>query len=202
MSTPAGAGEVTEEGRPPQTAAGEDDDRDGEDTDEESLPDPEIDRSPAYHSSVASIALALVGATSLSLGSIEGGAAALVGALVLGGGLWIGRRRIVTLGALIVGLGIAVAGVLGAGPEPLLLAGFSTVLAWDLGETAIDLGETVGRDAPTLRLEAVHAAGSVSAGALTIVVGYGTFLAVGGGQPVTALVLLLFGAVVIVSALR
>lgn len=164
--------------------------------------DPEIDRSPARHSSAASVTVGLLGTAALSLGSIEGAGVALLGTLLLGGGLWIGRRRLVTIGAIVAGTGIVVAGVLGGPPEPLLVSAFCIVLAWDLAETAIDLGRTVGRTAPTRRFEAVHAAGSLAVGTVTIAVGYGTYLAVGGGQPVTALVLLLFGAVLLVSTLR
>lgn len=59
-----------------------------------------------------------------------------------------------------------VAGLLSATADAAALVTVAAVgaalLVWDLGENAVDVGATLGRDAETRRAEAVHAAGSVA----------------------------------------
>jgi hypothetical protein len=75
------------------------------------------------------------------------------------------------------------------------------VLAWDVGGSAISVGAQLGRDADTVRLEAVHIAASTALGAVVVGVGYGLYRAGPGEQPVVALVLLVVAAVLLVEAL-
>ena len=162
----------------------------------------EIDRSPARLSSALSLtAGAVAWATSALTGALTlaaGGA----GFLVLLVGVVVGSRRGVTLGsaALLAG---ALAGGLTSGAPYLLLPGvMAGVLAWDLGEQAINVGEQLGRAADTTQLEVTHAAASsvvaVGGGGL----GYAIYLFASGGQPMAALVFLLVAAVALTSALR
>ncbi|WP_135828535.1 DUF7519 family protein [Halorussus halobius] len=162
----------------------------------------ERDRSPARLSSVLSLtAGAVAWATSALTGSLAlaaGGA----GVLVLLVGVVLGSRRGVTLGAAALLVGALAGGLTSDAPHLLLPGVMGSVLAWDLGEQAINVGEQLGPAADTTRLEATHAAAStvvaVGGGGL----GYAVYLFASGGQPVTALVFLLVAAVALTSALR
>lgn len=126
----------------------------------------------------------------------------LFGLLLLVFGTARGTGSFVTLGACGLAIALLVAGLGGAGPVPLLVATAGTVLAWDAGTQAIDLGRMLGRDADTSRALVVHVAASTIIAATIAGLGYAIYRVVSGGQPVTALVLLLFGALVLVAAFR
>lgn len=138
----------------------------------------------------------------LALASIEALAVGLLGLALLAGGLFAPARRLVTLAGACFLLALLVAGVRGGGPEPLLAAALGAVLAWDVAEFALGVGEQLSREADTARLEGVHAATSLLVGVVGAGVVYGVYLAGGGGQPASAVVFLLFGAVVLVAVLR
>jgi hypothetical protein len=162
----------------------------------------EITRKPAVVGTSLAVLAGMCSALSVALGSVTGLALAGPGLLALGVGLLTGGRR--TLGAggtLLVG-GVLFAGVQGAGPETLLFGLLTAVLAWDVGEHAIGVGEQLGREADTRRVELVHAGASTFVGVVAAGIGYGAYLGATGGQPVTALVFLLLGAVILVSVLR
>ncbi|WP_425498323.1 DUF7519 family protein [Halogeometricum salsisoli] len=125
-----------------------------------------------------------------------------VGVLVLAAGLVRASRRVVTLGATALFLGVLYAGARGGAPEPLLLGALGTVVSWDAAEYAIGVGEQLGREADTTRLTLVHSATTLAVGVVGAAVAYAVSLSVGGGQPVASLVLLLFGVVALVAALR
>ncbi|MFD1597695.1 DUF7519 family protein [Halobellus rarus] len=138
----------------------------------------------------------------LALTSIEALAVGIAGLALLAVGLFAPVRRLVTIAGGCFLLALLVAGIRGGGAEPLLVAALGAVLAWDVGEFATGVGEQLGRDADTARLETVHAATSLLVGVVGAGVVYGVYLAAGGGQPTSAVVLLLFGAVVLVAVLR
>ncbi|EMA54025.1 DUF7519 family protein [Halococcus thailandensis] len=159
-----------------------------------------IDHAPPRTSTAIGIGVAVVGTLSLALS----GPAAVVGAVGVVGfavGLRSSSRAAVTLGAAGLFCGTVLAGLAGA-PSPLLLAATAaTVVAWDVAEFGIDLGETVGRAATTRRAEFVHAGTS---GALALVgAGGGSIVyRLAGGGPALVPIALLFGAVVLVLTLR
>lgn len=135
---------------------------------------------------------------------LAGGPAALVGAaglLCVGYGVLRGREAAVTVGAVGLFAGVVLAGVLGSPAEPLLVAAAGTVVTFDVGEQAVSLGRQVGRRADTTAAELVHAAGSTVVATSAVALAYGAFRFLGGSS-VLALVLTLFGAVVIAAALR
>jgi hypothetical protein len=126
----------------------------------------------------------------------------LFGLLFLVGGTARERASLVTIGAGGLVIAILIAGLAGAGPVPLLIATAATVLAWDAGTQAIDLGTMLGRKADTSRPLLVHSAASTAIAATVSGLGYAIYHIVSGGQPVTALVLLLFGALVLIAMFR
>lgn len=161
-----------------------------------------VTAAPPVLSVAVSLLAAAVAVASLAVAAALALPVAGVGVLGLAAGLLGGRRRWVTGGS--VGLFVAalLAGVQGAPPEPLLVALLGTVVAWDVGEHGVGLGEQLGREARSRRAVAVHAAAATAVGAAATVLGYGGYLAVSGGQPTTAVVFLLVGVVALVAALR
>jgi len=161
----------------------------------------EVDRSP---SRVGSALALCAGALALAPGASVLGAGVLLGALgfvSLLNGLLFARRGLLTLGSTLIVAGVLVAGVEGA-PTHLVLGGVvAGVLAWDVGQNAIELGEQLGREAGTARTELLHAGASAAVGLATAGLGYGVYLVGVGGRPVAAVALLLFAAAALVAAL-
>jgi hypothetical protein len=162
----------------------------------------EIDRSPARLSSALAISAAGLAAGTSALSGTVGLAGGAGGFALLSVGVLLGSRRGVTLGATVLLVAAFGGGLLSDAPYLLLPGVIATVLAWDLGEQAINVGEQLGREAGTTHLEATHAAGSTVVGVGAGGLGYGIYLVSSGGQPVTALVFLLLAVVVLTSALR
>lgn len=160
----------------------------------------EIDRSPARLS--GGLSLGAGGVAVAAGGTALGGALGVGGLLLLAVGQLRGTRAAVTAGAWLALAGIVVAGTAGASPAVMLVGTAAAVLAWDFGEQAINLGEQLGRSARTRNAELVHAANSTLVAVAAVAVGYGLFLAGSGGQPVTALVVLLGAALLLAAALR
>jgi len=127
--------------------------------------------------------------------------AGLAGLVVLAVGCWRGRHWAVSAGAAGLLAGVFVAGLDGAPVVAVVVGVGATVLAWDAGGTAIDLGAQLGREAPTARLEAVHAAGSLVVAAAAGGLGAAVYLVAGGGRPMAGLALLLVAGVALVVAL-
>lgn len=132
--------------------------------------------------------------------------AGTLGLLVLGIGVtglrrgW--ERPLVSLGASALLGYLLLRGVVGEPPMTVLLVtAVATVVAWDVGEQAINIGEQMGVTAETRSAELLHAGGSAGVGAVAIV------LAIGGYQvgveevPLSGLVLLAVGVVTLVAAL-
>lgn len=101
-----------------------------------------------------------------------------VGLVVLASGLapvrrgW--ERRFVTGGTALVLVSVLTSGVVYGAEQFALLAGTAaTVVAWDLGEQAINLGEHVGRRARTWRVELVHGAAGGAVGVVAIATALG-----------------------------
>jgi hypothetical protein len=161
-----------------------------------------ISRSPAYLSSGLSLGAALVAAAAMAVQSEPALLLCLVGVLALGAGLIVGLQPFVTVGALGLVGGVIAGGVAGAPPLAALVAVTAAILAWDLGGTAIVLGEQLGRDAPTARLELAHATGSAVVGVVSVAAGYAVFETATGGQPVSGVFGLVLAVLVLIIGLR
>lgn len=162
----------------------------------------ETDARPPTVAVVVSLAAAGVAATAGLVASPTGGALLGVAALGFLGGSLRSSTRALTWGAAVGVVGLALAGYRGAPAEALLVAAVGLVVAWDVADHGVGLGEQVGRGARVRRNVAVHAGASLLVGALAAGLVYGVSLAVGGGQPVAALALLLAGGIALISALR
>lgn len=114
-----------------------------------------------------------------------------------------GSRGLLKLGTALVAVGVLAAGLFATVPLATLLAcGAATVVAWDLGEGAVNVGEQLGRGAETRRLEAVHGAGSVLVGGVAVVAGTVVADVGSSGLPLPALALLLASVLLLAGALH
>jgi hypothetical protein len=146
---------------------------------------------------VAATAVVLVGA----LVSVPAVAAGSLGLVATGVAVTYGGRWLADLGGAALVLATVVAGLSGSEPATLACA-VGTVLAWDLANNAIGMGQQLGREADTARAELVHAGASLGVGALTAGTSFVVYRAASGGQPVTAVFFLTLAALVLISSLR
>jgi len=161
-----------------------------------------IDTAPAVTSSAAATLLGLI--VLVAVGPFSAIALSLCGLGV--GGLGVGLRRegrtAVSGGASALFLGV-VAGAVGGAPVLVTLFGVvSSVLAWETGQRAIDIGIQLGRGAETDRLELRRLATNGVVGLLTGSGGYLVYLLGASGQPLSALVLVLLAVLVLFVTLR
>ena len=160
-----------------------------------------VDRRPSRTGAGLALVPALVAALAGGLYTSPGLLVGVAGLLGLAAGLARGSRTAVTLGASGLFAGAVLAGAEGAPVGPVLVGAAAAVVAWDVATTAVSVGEQLGRDAGTGRLEATRALASVGVGAVTVGLSYGVYLAGAGGRPVAALLFLLVAAVLLVAAL-
>jgi len=171
------------------------------DTDDADRGTTRVDRRPSRAGAGLTLAPALVAALAGGLYTSPGLLLGVAGLLGLGIGLARGSRTAVTLGGAGLFAGAVLAGVEGAPVGPVLVGAAAAVVAWDVATTAVSVGEQLGRDAETGRLETTHALASAGVGAVTVGLSYGVYLAGAGGRPVAALLFLLVAAVLLVAAL-
>lgn len=117
-------------------------------------------------------------------------------------GLHARSGRVLSVGVAMLVVALLLGGVLGTPTELLVIATGATILAWDVGDHALVVGEQLGRNARTERLVLVHAATSLAVAVVGSAVAYTVFRLVGGGRPLLAAVLLLLGATILVAVLR
>jgi hypothetical protein len=128
----------------------------------------------------------------------------LAGVVILAGGLYLTHSRgWLSIGTALILSGAVITGAYGAAPTELMLIGVtSTVLAWDVGQHGIGLGEQLGANTHTQRVQFVHTAVSaVVLGSISTVV-YLVSLAGSGGRPAPAVAVAVLGIVVVAWLLR
>lgn len=160
----------------------------------------EITRRPTLLAGTIASGGAVCAVAAAGLTSTTGLAVGLVGAALFVAGMGFGSRKTVDLGCLVLFGGVVVGGLDGA-LEVTLLGTVAAVVAWDLGGSAIDLGDQLGRETSTVRLEAVHAASTLVVGLASVTLGYTVYVVAAAGQPVDALVLLLLAGATATLAL-
>lgn len=162
----------------------------------------QIDSAPAVTSSVAATLLGLL--VLVAVGPFSAIALALcgLGVALLGAALLWEVRPAVSGGASALFLGV-VAGAVGGAPVLVTLFGvISSVLAWETGHRAIDIGIQLGRGAETDRLELRRLATNGGVGLLTGAGGYLVYLLGASGQPLSALFLVLLAVLILFVTLR
>ena len=160
-----------------------------------------IDRSPTRLGRWASTGAGVLALVSVGLYSWPALVAGVLGLSLLLAGLGRGSGGFVDGGASALVVGGVIAGAGGAPVLAVLIGVAFAVLAWDTGWNAVGVGAHLGREADTVRLEAVHLAASAAVAALVVATGFGLYRLGTGDQPVVALVLLVVAAVLLVEAL-
>lgn len=165
----------------------------------------EIDERPPTVSVGFAAVFALLATVATAATSLQGAAGVGLAVVFFAIGLLSRSQRALGWGVAVGAAGLVFAAS-GSGADGnvagLLIAAVSLAVAWDVGDHAISLGGAVGRNARSARNQFVHAGTSLLVGTLAAGVAYGAFISATGGQPIAALVFLLFGAVVLVSAFR
>jgi len=161
-----------------------------------------LTREPTRISSIGATTAALVALVLAGAASIEGGIIAVVGAALIGLGLFWDSGRAIDFGAGILFFGVIVGGLVEAPVILTVLGALAVVVAWDLGTSALEFGRQLGRETPTARLEGVHIVASLLVGVATATVGYGAYLFGTGGQPAGAIILLLLAVIFLIVGLR
>lgn len=162
----------------------------------------EITRRPSRRSTVVSVVAGTVAAGVSAVGGVLPATVVAAGVTVLAAGVWIARHRLVDLGGFVAFLGVVAAALTGASALPVVAGTAATVVAWDAGGNAVSLGRQLGREADTVRVEALHALASAAVGVLGAAVGFVLFRVGPTRQPVTTLFVLLLAAAVLVVALN
>jgi len=137
----------------------------------------------------------------VAIGSTTGFLLAGPGAVVLLYGARVGARRFVTIGGALGFAGAVVGAATGLPISLALVGGAGALIAYDTAEHAVTLGVDVGARAPVGQSALVHAFGSLVVASLAAAVGYGIYEVGPTSAPVTALVALLFAAVLLTYAL-
>jgi hypothetical protein len=130
----------------------------------------------------------------------------LVGIALLGAGLCpiSGRfaRRFVSAGLASVVIGVAIVGVFESKPPLRLLAAtVAAVVAWDIAEHSISLGEQLRTDVTTRSVDLVHVGATAGYGVGLIIVSALLFDHGATGLPLSTLVLLLVAAIILSALL-
>lgn len=160
-----------------------------------------IDPAPARPSAWAAATTALGAAGVLVAAGSPGAPVAVAGLVGLLFGLGLPTRRLVDAGGLGILIGAVWGGLAGVS-APAVVVGFAGgYLAWDLGSTALSVGDQLGRAAPTARLELVHAAVALGVVGPAAGLGYAVWRLAPVGRLRAGLVLLLVAAVLLGVAL-
>jgi hypothetical protein len=148
--------------------------------------------------------------TSAAIGGVTAASAVLVAAttrlelllgvvsvLVVSQGLLQGTRSWLAAGV----IGLVATTVVATLGEIAVLRALGAValsfVAWDCGEYAIGLGETIGRHGSTTKQELRHAGSSIAVGGCSIALGWSVISLSPAGVPVVALVILSVGVVLL-----
>lgn len=133
---------------------------------------------PTHRPTRASGAIGLLAAVCVLVVSLQVGFPVLltvsVGMLAFGAGVVRGSRGWLAVGGMGLFAGMLLAGLIETSPVFPLVGTAATLIAWDVGEHAIGVGEQLGREADTRRQELAHAGLSVCVGGI----GLGTALVV------------------------
>lgn len=156
---------------------------------------------PPRASQAAALTAGAVAVATAAVGSLPA-VAGVVGLAALAHGVLRGVRGTARVGgATLVGTG-AIAGIVDGSVAVALVATAAALVAWDAAEYGLRLGEQVGRDAVTLRPQALHLSGMASVCAVAAYGAHAVYGAVGADQPAAlAVVLLVGGGFVLAAAL-
>lgn len=125
----------------------------------------------------------------------------VVASVVLVLGVRLGSRAVATVAAIALFGGVLLAGVGGASILRVTVGAAGTVVAWDAATYAIGAARQLGADAATTDLLVVHVATTAVFAALVGIGAVSIYWTSRGGEPTTAVALLLAAAVLFVLLL-
>lgn len=161
-----------------------------------------VDRGPSRSGLLLAGAATLTALAALLFASPSAAVVTLFGAVVLAAGVQLDGAVLRDLGTLAMLGGPIAGGFAGGEPSALLVATVAVAVARDATDNAIAIGAQLGANTRTLRAEAVHAAATTVVGVAAALAGYAVFRIAGSGRPLTAVVVLLVGGLLLVVALR
>jgi 4-hydroxybenzoate polyprenyltransferase len=128
----------------------------------------------------------------------------VAGLAIVAGSLFVASSRgWLSVGVGLLLLGAIIAGGYGAVPVEFMLVGVAAaLLALDVGQFGIDVGEQLGRGTRTRRLEITHATATVIALTVASAFVYAVYLFAGEGRPASAVALSVIGAIVLMWVYR
>lgn len=121
-----------------------------------------------------------------------------IGAVVAVAGVRAGSRGVVTIGAIGVFGGVVLAGVEGASILQVSVGAAAAIVAWDAGTNAVGVARQIGSAADTTRILVVHTVATSLVAAVIGVGGVAVYSFTRGGEPTSAVVLLLIAALAFV----
>lgn len=124
-----------------------------------------------------------------------------VAAVVLVLGVRVGSRAVATVAAIALFGGVLLAGVQGGSIVQVTAGAAATIVAWDAATYAIDVAGQLGADANATDLLLVHTATTTVFAALVGIGAVAIYWTSRGGEPTTAVALLLAAAVLFVLLL-
>ncbi|MFB6146604.1 MAG: hypothetical protein ABEJ08_02845 [Halobacteriaceae archaeon] len=161
-----------------------------------------IDRSPASFSGRFAVFVSMVAVFSLLFGMVWGILPGLFGVAMLWWGAYSGSRFRISVGTLFLFLGVLLSAAGEPSPAFPLAGTAATIVAWDLAQNAISVGEQLGSETNTTTAEAFHAAGTLATGLLGAVGGFVVYQVAWGGQPVFGVMLLVVGTMLLLFTMR
>lgn len=161
----------------------------------------DVDESPTRTGAAVGAAAGVGAVLALGVAAPASLAFGVPGVVAVVAGTRRGSRRAVDGGALLAALGIVLAGAVGGGVLPVLLATVCLALAWDGAETAVANGRQVP-GATTGPSERTHLAATGGLLAVAGGVAFAVYRIATGGLPTSALLALLVGGGVLVLAIR
>lgn len=127
---------------------------------------------------------------------------AALGTVLAAGGVAGGSRRLLGVGAIVLGGALLAAGIAGLEGPAAAIGALAVVVLWTVGEQAIAVTGQVGRAGRPTRAVVVHAASVTLAAGVVLVAVLGLSTATNGGLPITVLLCALLGGLLAVGSIR
>lgn len=160
-----------------------------------------VDERPPVAAVVAAVVMALAATLFLASANITAAVAAAIAipCLVIAG--YTGSRRALAAGAGTLVLAVVMVGISGGSPDVVVASAVLAVVAWDVLEHGISLGEHVGRSARSHRSLLAHGGATLIVGVLLAGAGLVGLAVIPGGWPIMALVVAVIAGVFALVAL-
>lgn len=157
----------------------------------------DVDHAPPRLSQGIALGGVLVGALSTTLFATLALPFGVAGVVLVASGLFVTHSRSwLSVGTALVLVGAIVTGAYGAVSPALMLVGVgATILAWDVGQHGLVLGQQLGRRPRSTRTLLVHAASTTVVIGLVSAVAYIAYVLAGGGRHAAAVAVVILGLI-------